>query len=191
MSSSSSSELSSSSSISSESSSSSSEVSSSSSTSSESSSRSSESSSSSSTCYILVTEDYTKGDYDTLPADDTNLEVPFICEDYTIVALNDNRYVPQVATDEYAMFLFKNQHDSNNHIIKATCIAKSDKAPFESTVYLQIYNHHSGLWETMDSNGSKSANIEFTLIGYVNSNLSDYYDGSNWVSWRVYQDATY
>lgn len=127
-----------------------------------------------------------------LPTDDSDLEIAFSCPEYADVAAEDDVYVQQCARDTldpYAIFLWKNKHTNNTDIIIATCRLKTSIAPSTSPVYLQIYNRTSGNWETLDSNNTASANTKFTLSGTQSSNLSDYYDDSFWVSFRVYQKA--
>jgi len=195
-SSSSSSSLSSSSSSSSfSSSSSSSSFSSSSSSSSFSSSSSSSSfssgsfSSSSSSCSQDATKDYSKGDESDLPVDDTNLETNFICTDYPKVDSDNDIYVQQCATNEYTIFLFKKQAASSNKVIILKWIGKSSLAPSSYEVFLQIYNYDSTTWENLDSNNVTAIDTEFTLNGVQSTSLSDYYDGSNWIAYRIYQKA--
>jgi len=106
------------------------------------------------------------------------------------VANDDNNYVTQGATGEYAIFLFKDQHTGQDNI-KVTWIGKSDLAASVSTVYLQIYDRVTGggQWETLDSNNIANAGVEFTLTGDVVANLGNYFDVGNWIACRVYQEA--
>ena len=71
--------------------------------------------------------------------------------------------------------------------ISINCNARSDVAPSSSTVYLQIYNRNSLEWETLASNNTALANIDFDLTGTQTTNLSNYFDANFWVSCRVYQ----
>jgi len=57
-----------------------------------------------------------------------------------------------------------------------------------STVYLQIYNHNTLSWDTIDSDNASPANADFDLEANV-GDLTNYKDGSNIVSCRVYQQA--
>ena len=124
-----------------------------------------------------------------LPADDTNLETAFLCTDYPTVELDDNDFINQDAHGEHSIFEFKNQFSDNKKVILAMAKVKSSRATSSSTTYLQIYNRDTPGWETMDSDNATGADTEFTLNGTQSTNLSDYYDGSYWVSFRVYQMA--
>lgn len=66
---------------------------------------------------------------------------------------------------------------------------KSTLAPNTSDVYLQIYNEVTELWETLDTSEDANDNINFELSAHIND-LTDYKDGSNVVSCRVYQFAS-
>ena len=136
-----------------------------------------------------VDVDYTKGDYNVLPTDDTDLETAYGAQGYFNVSLDDNVYETQSASNEYWIKEFKNKHSNNTTPIDVTWKGKSDLAPSSSTVYLQIYNRDSTTWETLDSDNATVANTEFTLTGSQNINLSYYYDANYWVSFRVYQEA--
>jgi len=129
------------------------------------------------------------GDYDDLPADDTNLKNAYDIDDYDAVAEDDDNRVSQCATDEHTIHQFKNQGSADDLVISATCDLQSSVAPSQSTVYLQIYNRNSGEWETLDSDNTADADTDFVLSGSQVDNLSDYYDENFWVSCRVYQLA--
>jgi hypothetical protein len=190
-SSSSSSVSSSSSSSSISSSSSSSSVSSSSSSSSSVSSSSSSSissSSSSSSSGIPADKDYSRGDYNVLPADAADLETLFTAQDYIDVADDDDVYVDQGATDEFAAFLFKDQNTGVD-VFRVTWIGKSSLAPSTSVVKLQVYDWDSPTWEDLDEDNATAADTEFTLTGDILGDLDKYFDGSNWIACRVYQEA--
>lgn len=137
-------------------------------------------------------QDYTRGDEATLPANDNDLQTAFTAQDITDVATDNNVYVLQTALstgEEFALFLFKDTHPDSLGTIILQCIAKSDIAPTQSTVFLQIFNRNSVTWETLDSDNVTAANVEFTLNGEQSANLADYYDASNIIAARVYQEA--
>lgn len=146
-------------------------------------------SSSSSSCSLDPTMVYSRGDYAALPGADANLETVFTCPEYPKVSADDNIYVQQTASDEYILFLWKNQNDDNKSAIIVTWKGKSDRAPNLSTVFLQIYNRNTPVWENLASNNVAGADVEFILLGSKIANLSHYYDAQNWVSCRVYQQA--
>lgn len=87
------------------------------------------------------------------------------------------------------IFQFKDKAENQTDTLIRKWIGKTDRACSNSTVYLQIYNQDTGSWENLDSNNSAATGVEFTLEGSKSSNLSNYCDGSNWVSCRVYQES--
>lgn len=125
-----------------------------------------------------------------MPADnDTDLENLFVENEYIDVATDNNQYASQTATNEFAIFLFKDKHSVSTDHINVTWTGKTDRAPSVSTVYLQIFNRTLTSWETLTNNAAAAADTEFTLTGIQEASLGDYYDGSSWVSCRVYQEA--
>jgi len=93
--------------------------------------------------------------------------------------------VCEQAGERYAIHLFKN--DVGNEVnCKVTCDLKSSLAPSLSTIYLQVYNHNSTSWETLDSNSTTAADTIFTLTAVI-SDLTNYKDIFKIISFRTYQ----
>lgn len=134
-------------------------------------------------------KNYTRGAIASVAVSDANLSNVFTSTGYANVLTVDSVFEDQTATDQYAVMLFKNKGNSPTDAIHVSWTGKASVAPTSSTVYLQIYNRNSSTWETLDSNSVQSAAVSFTLTGTKVSSLSDYYDGSNWVSCRIYQLA--
>lgn len=138
---------------------------------------------------VPLSKSYSRKASASLPSNDTNLTTLFNPEEYGDVAVEDAQYASQAATDQYAIQQFKCRATNSSDLIYAVWIGKTNIAPSASAVYLQIYNRNSGLWETLDSNNSANADVNFTLSGEKLTNLSHYYDATNWASFRVYQHA--
>jgi hypothetical protein len=132
---------------------------------------------------------YSRSDEASLPATDSTLSNTFTAQEYSNVLTDDNEFVDQTATNEYAIKLFKNKATNPNDEIYVNWKGKTNIAPASSTVYLQIYNRNDSTWETLDTNSTASANIEFTLSGAKTTNLTRYYNANNWASFRVLQLA--
>lgn len=146
----------------------------------------------SSTGMTLVTpldKNYSRKNSAALPSNDSNLTNLFTATDYGDVASDNNVYVSQTATNEYTIQQFKNKAANSSDEIHVSWRGKSSLAPSSSAVVLQIYNRSSGSWETLTSNSTTPADTEFTLTASKTTNLNQYYDGNNWVSFRVYQLA--
>ena len=124
-----------------------------------------------------------------LPSDDTDLAIPFTCPEYQYIETVDNDYVEQCATNDFIVFLGKNQNTNNTDQIGVTVSGTSDLAPSSSTVYLQIYNQVTTNWETLDLDNTTGAGTAFYLSGSTTTSGSDYYASGNWASCRVYQEV--
>jgi hypothetical protein len=134
-------------------------------------------------------KDYTKQDIVALPSDDTDLTTAFGSSDYSAVSSVDGISTDQISeTGRYSNFLFKDKYASKVPVV-ITWTGQSNRAPSSSIVYLQIYNRTSMTWEVVASNNTAGVNTNFTLTGSPNSSLSNYYDISNYISCRVYQQA--
>jgi len=135
---------------------------------------------------------YSKESSSDLETNDTPLTTQFSEQEYTTVRTDDDNYVDLQGTAQYMKFLFKelNENETNEQKFNIIWRGKSSLAPSSATVYLQVYNRTSGLWETLDSDSTTSANTKFTLTGTKSTNLSGYYDSNYVISVRVYQDVT-
>jgi hypothetical protein len=105
-----------------------------------------------------------------------------------LVFSNDTNRLSQTANNQFAIFEFKDKNINNTDAITVTWDGQSSLAPLQSEVFLQIYNRSgAGSWTTIDSNNAEDANTDFQLSAIVSAGLSDYYDGDNIISCRVYQ----
>jgi len=101
------------------------------------------------------------------------------------VSIEDNVYVCQEATGKYCIHQFQDYVDDESNC-KFTSVLKCSLAPSISTVYLQIYNNVSMLWETIDSNNSASADTNFILTATI-YDIAPYKDASKMCACRIYQ----
>jgi hypothetical protein len=136
----------------------------------------------------LVTAVWTYEATETLPANDNLLVNSYDDTDRSNVATNDNVFKDLTGSG----FLIEQvwlYHTNNVDEITGVWSGKSTLAPSSSTVYLQIYNHNTDTWTTLDFDSSTAADTEFTLTGSQTDNLSQYYDTGNRVALRVYQEV--
>ena len=130
---------------------------------------------------------YSNNSIASINIDDTNLAYLFTSNDYSNVLQNDSDYVGQAMdSTNYSVMQFKEKKLSQQSF-NATWTGQSSLAPASSTISLQVFNKTSQLWETLDSDTTTAADIDFTLEGEQLTNLNDYYDVDNWLSFRVYQ----
>jgi hypothetical protein len=143
-------------------------------------------SSSSSSATTSAGKTYTRGDLSSLPADDTNLKTTFSASDYTTVTTEDGNRVANPSFRGYSIKLFK---DKSVTPIQFTAFwrGRTNLAPSESPVMLQVYNRVSGTWLTVATNNSSPANTTFTLTSFINTNYTDYFDANFEVASRIIQ----
>ena len=133
-------------------------------------------------------QDYTKGDYEDLPADNTNLEHDYTEQEYTDVADDDEVYVDQTGAGQHIIHQFKDfVGDWTRFHVEGEF--NVTQAPSVSTVYLQIYNFDTPEWETLDSNNTGDADTDYVLEGNITENAENYKDAQLIVSCRIYQEA--
>jgi hypothetical protein len=132
-------------------------------------------------------EYYTRGDYVTLPTNSSDLETQYSASDVTNVSTKDNVRVDQLATNQFAIHQFKD-YVGTSRKCSLEWEGQSNQAPSSSTVYLQIYNVSSATWEAVDNDSTTGASTDFILEGTI-SDLTDYRDGSNLITCRVYQEG--
>lgn len=139
--------------------------------------------------YIVTRTIYSRESIDTLPTNDDDLSTIYDATDRDTVSEDDGTYVYQLlgSIGDYVLHEFKKKYDTNTERIAIKWNGQTTVAPSGSEVFLQIYNFNSTSWETIDSNDSSSANIDFTLEGGISVDVADYYDAGNWVVCRVYQ----
>lgn len=115
-----------------------------------------------------LANDYSAGDITDVSADDDDFKdlagIGFLVEQVDILGANDTTN------------------------IDIAWKGKTTLAPSTSTVHLQVYNFDTTSWETLDSDSSTAADIEFSLSGYVDTDVENYYDASNYAYVRVYQE---
>lgn len=123
----------------------------------------------------------------TLPTNDDNLAIIYGEEDETNVSTDNQAYVSVSSSSNYIAHEFKKVNNTNKDSVKVLVNLKSSLAPQSTPVYLQVYNHQSEEWETIDTDSSTGANTDFDLTATLSTNVSNYYDSSYIVSFRVHQ----
>ena len=131
------------------------------------------------------------GSADELPIDNVNLAHVFDGHEYVEVAVEDHIYVSQCGHRGFTLFEWKNHFIDNLDSLVGRWIGRTNYAASLSTVYLQIWNDNDGVWETIDSNNTAGAGVDFILEGSVRVNVWKYYDIANWASFRVYQESSW
>lgn len=100
---------------------------------------------------------------------------------------SDDIRVSQGTFGQFAIHQFKDFASPQNEAA-LHWEGQSNVAPIQSPIVLQIYNQNSATWETVDVDSTSAADTDIVLSAFV-SNLTNYKDGNNVVSCRVYQQG--
>jgi hypothetical protein len=132
---------------------------------------------------------YSKAAVASLPTTNSDLTYYFDPEGYADALADDNANRDDlVSTANIPVVNFFEKNSTSSQAVTASWNGQSSIAAGTAALYLQVYRFGSvNAWVTVASNTSAAANTDFTLSGSINSKLSEYYDGSAWTYWRVYQ----
>lgn len=130
---------------------------------------------------------YSRENKVSLPTVAADLGTYYSTSELSDVLADDNIRVGVSGTSGYLLHQFKYQGANNTSPLVVSWNGQSDVDATESTIYLQIYNYNTSSWETLDSNDTSAADTDFTLYGIKNTSVTNYYDGSNIATFRVYQ----
>ena len=130
---------------------------------------------------------FSKGDLASLPTNDNELESAYTDDEETKVSTRNGVMVGQTGILQYMIHQFKSNIDSET-FAQIEWEGQSSLSPSLSTVYLQIYNQTTALWETIDTNTNAPVDVNFELSAKI-TDVTDYKDGNNSISCRVYQLA--
>lgn len=133
-------------------------------------------------------EDYTRQQKITLPTNDNDLTTIYTAQEVINVSTYDGIRVSQAGDMKYMLHQFKKYMGDVQDDPTVLCRGQSSLPAYLSTIYLQIYNQKTNLWETLDSDRTTGADTDFRLAGDIAS-LANYRDHDNVVSVRVYQLA--
>ena len=120
-----------------------------------------------------------------MPTNNADLETNYSAQDITDVSANDGTRVSQSATGEFAIHQYKDFTGNSGTI---TWEGQTNCEPSFSTVYLQIYNHNTSSWDTLDSDSTSPKDTDLTLTANV-ADFTNYKDTNKIMSCRVYQEA--
>lgn len=129
---------------------------------------------------------YSRGTNSTLPTTNADMSTYFSNADYTSVAADDSTYV-SVSGQPYLIQVFDYIASSNTQPITVTWNGNTTINGAVRPIYLQIWNNSTSAWETLATNTTSSAGVDFTLTGSKTTNLSNYYYSGSTVTARVYQ----
>jgi hypothetical protein len=132
-------------------------------------------------------ENYSRGEYASLPSGIADLSTPYIAQDYVDVNTKDGTRVNVSAADgKYAIHQFSDYIGSES-AVNLRWEGQSSQAPSISQVNLQVYNVDSSTWETVASNNTAAADTDFVLAYKVADTTNYVSDGV--IVCRVYQEG--
>ena len=121
-----------------------------------------------------------------MPGNNNDLTTLYSELDEAWIVKVDTLRVNQVGTSQYLIHQYKNFVNVSSCEIQ--WVGQVTLAPTSSTVYMQIYNQNTHLWETIASDNVSLANFDFELHAKIGS-LTNYRDVDNVISVRIYQLA--
>jgi hypothetical protein len=122
-----------------------------------------------------------------LPTDTTDLATEYTTPEEGDVFKNDDVIVGLTGSN-FLVHQFKKKNDNNKDTIKVKIDLKSSLAPTSSTIFLQVWDGQQ--WVTLHSNNTAAADTDLGLYYTINTNQGLYYDFSNVITFRVYQEVT-
>jgi hypothetical protein len=120
-----------------------------------------------------------------LPTGNAPEEIEYSSQDYTDVDDEDAVFVCQDAdAGDYAIHWFRQTHSNNTDKINVSVVGKTSVS---GTVSLEMYDNISPGWELIDSElEPPTGGATFTVSGTRTG--TEYFDGSNRVICRLYQE---
>lgn len=85
--------------------------------------------------------------------------------------------------------VFNRTFPNNTSNINITWKGRSTIALSKAPMYLQIFNQNTFAWETLSSNTVSPADTDLFLTGSQTTNVSNYYNANNTVTFRIYQQV--
>lgn len=131
---------------------------------------------------------YTKGDYASLPTDDTDLSIIYSLIEIENLDSTNGTTIYQYITSNYSIHQYREVAGTSGTATSGifTWNGQSNYAPSSSVVTMQIYNFNTASWETIDTDNATAASTNFTLYAVV-SNLTNYKNANNETVVRVWQ----
>lgn len=102
------------------------------------------------------------------------------------VTTDDGDYFIQRGS-KYVIQEYEQTHQNNTDTISFTWKGRTTESTLISPIVIQIYNVNSTTWETLDTITTLPADTDTIATVSKSINLSNYYNATNTVSFRVYQ----
>lgn len=122
------------------------------------------------------------------PTNNADLINPFSTTQYSNVSADDGDYFIERGS-EYMIQEYKRTWTNNTDKITFTWMGRSTESTLVSPILIQIYNVNSAAWETLAVANTVPADTDFSVTVKQTTNLSNYYDSNNVVTFRSYQQV--
>lgn len=113
---------------------------------------------------------------------------PDVSKNYQNVSVDDSDYFIQYGS-EYMIQEYKRDWTNNTDNPTFTWKGRSTESTLVSPILVQIYNQNSAVWETLATVNKIPADTDFQVTVSQSTNLSNYYDSKNIVTFRIYQQV--
>lgn len=123
-----------------------------------------------------------------LPTSGGNLLDNFNATQYSNVSVDDGDYFIETGS-EYIISEYKKTWTNNTDTIAFTWQGRSTESTLISPILIQIYNVNSSTWETLTTVNAVPADTDFQVTVKKTTNLSNYYDSNNVITFRSYQQV--
>lgn len=112
----------------------------------------------------------------------------FTSINYSNVMGDDGDYFIEYGS-EYMIRNYQYDWTNNTDNISFTWRGRTTLSTLVSPMYIQIYNVTSAAWETMMVANKIPADVDFSVTVTKTTNVSNYYDSQNIVTFRAYQQV--
>lgn len=132
--------------------------------------------------------DFTYQDSLTLPTTGADLLNRNNYKQYSNELGDDGDYSIQYGS-EYIISNYKRTNTNNTDVPSFTWRGRSTQSSVTSAMIMQIYNVNSAVWETKMIHNLDPADTDVSCTISQTTNISNYYDSSNIVTFRTYQQV--
>lgn len=112
----------------------------------------------------------------------------FTTAQYSDVGGDDEDYFIEYGS-EYMIRNYQRKNTNNTDTPQFTWRGRSTEPTSTSPILIQIFNVNSATWETLAVANKIPADVDFSVTVTQTTNISNYYDSSNQVTFRSYQQV--
>lgn len=123
-----------------------------------------------------------------IPTTGSNLINAFNIANYSNASGDDGDYFVEYGS-EYMIRNYKRKNTNNTDAPTMSWKGRTTESTLVSPMLIQIYNVNSAAWETLTTASNIPADTDFSVKVSQTTNISNYYDSSNIVTFRSYQQV--